>query len=34
MSQNTISHYKNGKRETDYQAIIRLTDYSNVSHYY
>ena len=33
MSQNTISHYRNGERETDYQTIICLTDYSNISHY-
>lgn len=31
MSQNTISRYESGEREADYQTLIRLADYFNVS---
>lgn len=31
MNQNTISRYENGEREADYQTLIRIADYFNVS---
>ena len=31
MTQNTISRYESGEREADYQTLIRLADYFNVS---
>lgn len=31
MNQNTISRYENGEREADYQTLILLADYFNVS---
>lgn len=31
MNQNSISRYESGEREADYQTLIRLADYFNVS---
>lgn len=31
MNQNTISRYESGAREADYQTLIRLADYFDVS---
>lgn len=31
MNQNTISRYESGKREADYQTLIRFADFFNVS---
>lgn len=31
MNQNTISRYESGEREADYQTLIRIADYFNVS---
>lgn len=31
MNQNTVSRYENGEREADYQTLICLADYFNVS---
>ena len=31
MSQNSISRYENEVREADYQTLIKLADYFNVS---
>ena len=30
-SQNSISRYENGEREADYQTLIAIADYFNVS---
>lgn len=31
MNQNSISRYENGEREADYETLIALADYFNVS---
>ena len=31
MNQNTISRYENGQREADYQTLIMLADFFDVS---
>ena len=31
MNQNSISRYESGEREADYQTLIQLADYFNVS---
>ena len=31
LNQNSISRYESGEREADYQTLIRLADYFNVS---
>ena len=31
MNQNSISRYENGEREADYNTLIRLADYFQVS---
>lgn len=31
MSQNTISRYETGAREADYETLVALADYFNVS---
>ena len=31
MNQNTISRYENMEREADYEALIKIADYFNVS---
>ena len=31
MNQNTISRYENKEREADYETLIKLADYFNVS---
>ena len=31
MNQNSISRYENGEREADYNTLIKLADYFNVS---
>lgn len=31
MNQNTISRYETGMREADYQTLIKIADYFNVS---
>ena len=31
MTQNTISRYENEKRQADYQTLIKLADYFDVS---
>ena len=31
ISQNTISRYETGERDADYETLIRLADYFNVS---
>lgn len=31
MTQNTISRYETGQRQADYQALIKIADYFNVS---
>ena len=31
MSQNTISRYENLEREADYETLIKIADYFNVS---
>ena len=31
LNQNWISRYESGEREADYQTLIRLADYFNVS---
>lgn len=31
MNQNTISRYENGTRQADYEALISIADYFNVS---
>ena len=31
MNQNTISRYESGEREADYQTLIRIAAYFNVS---
>ena len=31
MNQNPISRYESGEREADYQTLIQLADYFNVS---
>ena len=31
LTQNSISRYESGEREADYQTLIRLADYFNVS---
>ena len=31
MKQNSISRYESGEREADYQTLIQLADYFNVS---
>lgn len=31
MNQNTISRYENMEREADYETLIKLADYFNVS---
>ncbi len=31
MNQNSISRYENHEREADYETLIRLADYFNVS---
>ena len=31
MNQNSISRYETGAREADYQTLIRVADYFNVS---
>ena len=31
LNQNSISRYESGEREADYQTLIRLADYCNVS---
>lgn len=31
MSQNSISRYETGKRQADYETLIKIADYFNVS---
>ncbi len=31
LNQNSISRYENGEREADYQTLIKIADYFNVS---
>ncbi len=31
MNQNTISRYENGEREVDYNTLIKIADYFDVS---
>ena len=31
MNQNTVSRYENGEREADYQTLIKIADYFEVS---
>ncbi len=31
LSQHTVSRYENGEREADYQTLIKIADYFNVS---
>lgn len=31
LNQNTVSRYENGIREADYETLIKLADYFNVS---
>lgn len=31
VNQNTISRYENGEREADYNMLIKIADYFNVS---
>ena len=31
MSQNTISRYENMEREADYETLVKMADYFNVS---
>lgn len=31
LTQNTISRYETGEREADYQTLINIADYFNVS---
>ncbi len=31
MNQNSISRYENGEREADYNTLIKIADYFNVS---
>lgn len=31
MNQNTISRYETGEREADYETLIKIADYFNVS---
>ncbi len=31
MNQNTVSRYENGEREADYETLIKLADYFDVS---
>ncbi len=31
MNQNSISRYENGEREADYNTLIKVADYFNVS---
>lgn len=31
MTQNTVSRYETGKREADYQTLIKIADYFDVS---
>lgn len=31
MNQNSISRYENGEREADYETLIKIADYFNVS---
>lgn len=31
LSQNSISRYENGEREADYQTLIRIADYFDIS---
>ncbi len=31
LTQNSVSRYENGTREADYQTLIRLADYFDVS---
>lgn len=31
MNQNTVSRYENGEREADYQTLINIADYFEVS---
>ena len=31
MNQNSISRYENGEREADYETLIKLANYFNVS---
>ncbi len=31
MNQNTVSRYESGKRQADYQTLIKIADYFDVS---
>ena len=31
MNQNTVSRYESGKRQADYETLIKITDYFDVS---
>lgn len=31
MNQNTVSRYENGEREADYETLIKIADYFDVS---
>lgn len=31
MNQNTISRYENGRRQADYETLIKIADYFHVS---